>query len=236
MAADDLPEPLVKLLGILGVDWPDISEEAVLQFASHLRTFGSSVDSTVQDATSAIAGIAQGYQGDSTARMQSGWEYLASNHISEIKECCTVVADALDAAAGVIVAKKVAAIAELVGMAIAFFADEAAAAVTFGLSELALPAIEAGVRLMTRELERELEQYLINEVINGLAKPALDKVMQAIENLLWSSAPQGGSGGSGRVQIEPSTVTTNTAALRTHAQTVLEHVDTLKQGIAELNF
>lgn len=74
--------------------------------------------------------------------MQSGWEYLASNHISEIKTCCTAVADALEAAAGVIVAAKATAIGELIGMAIALFADEAAAAVTFDLSELALPAIE----------------------------------------------------------------------------------------------
>lgn len=236
MAADDLPEPLVRLLNILGVDWPYINEDTVLQFASQLRTFGSSVDSTVQDATSAVQGIAQGYQGASSSRMQSGWEYLAANHISEIKECCTVVSDALEAAAGVIVAKKVEAIAELVGMAIAFFADEAAAAVTFGLSELALPAIEAGVRLLTRELEQELEQYLINEVIEGLAKPALEKVTQAIGNLLWSSAPQDGSGDSSGIQIDPSTVSTNTAALRSHSQTILGHVDTLKQGIAGLKF
>jgi hypothetical protein len=96
--------------------------------------------------------------------------------------------DALDAAAGYIVAQKVEAIATLVGMAAAFIADQAAAVVTFGLSEAAVPLIIEGAQALVRSLVADLEQYVIGQVIEAAAKPLFAKVEAALSGLDWSKS------------------------------------------------
>ncbi|HEX6453797.1 MAG TPA: hypothetical protein VF060_30575 [Trebonia sp.] len=103
-------------------------------FATLTRQFGTVVQTTHQDATSAVSGIASAHTAASTQKMADGWEKLSSRHVTEILDGYEVLAAALDAAAGYIVAQKAEAIAELIGMAAAFVADQAAAFVTFGAS------------------------------------------------------------------------------------------------------
>lgn len=59
---------------------------------------------------------------------------------------CNVLATALDVGADFIQGQKIACIGESIGMAAAFVADQAAAFVTFGASEAALPLIEEGAQ------------------------------------------------------------------------------------------
>ena len=60
---------------------------------------------------------------------------------------CTVLADALDAAAVYIVTQKAEAIAVLIETAAAFAADQAASVATLGLAEAAVPVIVEARRL-----------------------------------------------------------------------------------------
>lgn len=236
MAVDDLPGPVVNLLNVIGVPWPYVNEDTVTQFASLAREFGQAVRTTHQDATQAVTGIAQAHQGTSTAAMHSGWTQMSSEHVDELVTACGVLADALDVAAGYIVVQKLEALATLIGMAIAFIADQAAAVATFGLAETAVPLIIEGAERLMKSLIMDLQQYVIGKVIETAAKPLFAKVESAMAGLDWSqSGANGGSSGDG-FTLDPTAVRTQTAALRTHAATMRQHGANFQQGVQGLSF
>jgi hypothetical protein len=235
VAIDDLPMPVVTFLNAIGVDWPYINEDTLMQFASLTREFGQAVENTHQEATTAVHGIAQAHQGASTQQMTSGWSELSSRHVTEIVDACQVLSAALEAAAAYIVAQKLEAIADLIGMAAAFVADEAASVLTLGLAEAALPVIiEAGEALVD-SLAQDLQQYLIGKVIGAAAKPLFAKVEAAMAGLDWSQTTPV-SGSAATFMVDEQAIRTQTAALRTHAQTMRSHATTFQQGVRGLSF
>lgn len=235
MAIDDLPGPVVTFLNVIGVEWPYINEDSVMQFASLVRQFAQAVETTHQDATSAIQGIAQGYQGAATQQLSSGWQELSARHVTELVDGCAVLADALEVAAGYIVAQKVAAIAELIAMAATFVADQAAAVATFGIAEAAVPAIIAAGKKLMESLVQDLEQYIIGQVVEAAAKPLFAKVAEAMAGLDWSKTTPAAAESTG-FSLDEQLVRTHTEALRQHAETFRSHAITFQQGIRELSF
>jgi len=235
MAIDDLPGPVVTFLNVIGVEWPYINEDSVMQFASLVRQFAQAVQTTHQDATTAIHGIAQGYQGASTQQLSSGWQELSARHVTELVDGCAVLADALEVAAGYIVAQKVAAVAELIGMAATFVADQAAAVATFGIAEAAVPAIIAAGKKLMESLVQDLEQYIIGQVVEAAAKPLFAKVAEAMSGLDWSKTTPAATESTG-FSLDEQLVRMHAEALRQHAQTFRSHAITFQQGIRELSF
>lgn len=235
MAVDDLPGPVVTFLNVIGVPWPYLNEDEIRRFASMVRQFGQAVEQTHQDATRAIAGISQAYQGASTQRMQSGWAHLSAQHVDEIVAGSHVLADALEVGADWVVAQKVEAIAELVGMAATFVADQAAAVATFGLAEAAVPVIiEAGKKLL-ETLKQQIIQYITGEIIEAAAEPLFTKIEQALAGLDWSNAPSsGGSVGSG-FSLDVDELRQQISILRGHAAAMRGHAQTLRLGLAGLS-
>jgi outer membrane murein-binding lipoprotein Lpp len=49
--AIELPGEVVSFLQFIGVNWPNVNEDKVREFASHVRDFASKVDGTHQDST-----------------------------------------------------------------------------------------------------------------------------------------------------------------------------------------
>lgn len=236
MAIDDLPGPVVNFLNVIGVPWPYINEDQVMQFASLTREFGTAVQTTHDDATKAISGVAQAHQGASTQQMSSGWANMSEQHVKELVTGCQVLAGALDVGAGYIVAQKVEAIAVLISMAAAFVADQAAAVATFGLAEAAIPLlIEAAERLI-KSLIMDIQQEIIGKVIEAAAKPLFAKVEQAMAGLDWSKSGGSPGGQSTGLSINPDEVKTQTAALRDHAATMRQHGANFQQGVQGLSF
>ncbi|MDX6316032.1 MAG: hypothetical protein QOF44_5496, partial [Streptomyces sp.] len=164
MVAIELPDEVVSLLQFIGINWPNVNEDSVREFASHVRDFGSNVDQTHQDSTATVKKLADVYQGASYEALLVKWEQVSSSHMSELVTACHTVATALDVAADVIVGMKAAAIAELVALAVSFVADQAAAVLTFGLAEAAEALIIAAAEKAVNFLEQQLEQYIIGEV------------------------------------------------------------------------
>lgn len=239
VAIDDLPGPVVTFLNVIGVEWPYINEDSVMQFASLVRQFAQAVQTTHEDATAAIHGIAQGYQGASTQQLSSGWQELSARHVTELVDGCAVLADALEVAAGYIVAQKVAALAELIGMAATFVADQAAAVATFGIAEAAVPVIIAAGKKLMESLVQDLEQYIIGQVVEAAAKPLFAKVAEAMAGLDWSRTGNSTSAAAAEstgFTLDDQLVRTHTEALRQHAQTFRSHAFTFQQGIRELSF
>lgn len=235
MAIDDLPEPVVKLLNVIGVPWPSVDEDQVSHFATVTRQFGQSLQSTHSDATQAVAKIADAHQGTSTQVMRSGWDNLTAGHVDGLIAGCHVLADALDTAAGFIVAQKGIAIGTLVGMAAAFVADQAAAVVTFGASEAAVPAIIEGAERIVKKLVQDLEQHIEEQVVQAAAQPLFDKIENAVQGLDWSKA--GGSAGSASgLSVDPQAVQQHAGVLRQHADTLLSHAENFQQQLEGLDF
>lgn len=236
MAIDDLPMPVVNFLNVIGVEWPYVNEDSIHQFATLVREFGQAVERTHQDATATVSKIAQAHQGASTRQMVSGWSELSDRHVREIVDGSGIVADALDAWAAYIVVQKLEAIGQLVEMAAEFIADQAASVATLGIAEAALPLIiEAGQKL-GQSLIQDLEQYVLGTVIEAALKPFLAKVQALLSGLDWGNTGAPGSGLGEGFSVEEAEVRTHLSTLRLHADTMLGHGQTLRQGLAGLSF
>lgn len=194
MAIDDLPLPVVNFLNVIGVPWPYIDEDVVLQFASLTREFGQAIHTTHEDATHAVHALAEAHQGTSTEAMRSGWRTMSDTHVTEIVVGCDALAVALDAAAGYIVAQKAEAIAVLIGMAAAFVADQAAAIATAGIAEAAVPLIIGGAERLVKSLVMDLQQHVIGEVVESAARPLREHAAHMRQHGARFSVAVGGLG------------------------------------------
>ncbi|MFC1409688.1 hypothetical protein ACEZCY_25945 [Streptacidiphilus sp. N1-12] len=237
MAVDDLPGPVVTFLNVIGVPWPYLNEDEVRRFAGMVRQFGQAVERTHQEATTAIANFAQAYQGPATRRMQSGWTQMSEQHTQELVEGCHVLAEALDVAADYIIAQKVEALAELIGMAATFVADQAASVATLGLAEAAVPLIIATGKKLLETLKQLIIQHIMGEVIEAAAKPLFAKIEKAMSGLDWSQTGSADSADAGDgFSIDHGTAGAHLQVLSGHAETLRGHATVLRSGMAGLAF
>ena len=233
--AIELPTPVIDFLQVIGINFPQVNEDTVREFAGHVRDFASGIDDAHQAATSTVNAMSSAYSGSSYEQLVETWANMSSSHMQDLVEGCKVVATALDAAADVIVAMKVEAIAELVVLAATFVADQAAAVVTFGLSEAALPLIEEAGTKICEFLEQQLEQHIIGAVITAAVEPLEAIVEKAISGLKF------GSGGAAKAPGEsfsmiPDQLLAHGTELQGHADTVAGHASTLSANLSGLSF
>ncbi|MFD8542412.1 WXG100 family type VII secretion target [Streptomyces sp. NPDC059649] len=238
----------MSFLQFIGVNWPNVNEDKVREFASHVRDFAQKVDDTHKDSTTTINQLGEVYQGRSYEALLAKWGQLSDSHMSELVTACHTVATALDLAADTIVAMKVAAIGELIALAITFIADQAAAAVTLGAAEAAEALVVAAARKLVNFLEQQLEQYIIGQVIEAAIDPLVEvvgkavggMVFQAAESALGVSAGEGGGGGGGGAgesfSIHPEELHSRAELLRGHARTVASHAADFEAKAAGVSF
>ena len=184
----ELPQPVVDFLNLIGVNWPQVNEDSVREFAGHVRDFATNMRSTHQAATSTIQQMSSSYSGTSYEQLVATWSQMSNSHMQDLHEGANVVADALDAAADVIVGLKAEAIAQLGVMAVSFVADQAAAIATFGLAEAAELAIVDGAKEVVKYLEQQAEQHIMGEVIGKAVQPLEGVVAKAVNGLTFSAA------------------------------------------------
>ena len=238
--AIELPQPVVDFLQVIGINWPQVNEDKVREFATHVREFASNIEDTHSQVNSALQDVGQAYQGKSYDMLISKWAALSQNHMTELLDACKVVAVALEGAADAIIGLKVEAIAELVVLAATFVADQAAAVVTFGLSEAALPLIEEAATKLVDFLTQQLIQEIVGKVIEAALNPLFDLVQKAASGMTFSALEDalgvgGGSGGSG-FSMDPQTVITHSARFGEYADTVSQHAQTFSTNVSGLSF
>jgi uncharacterized protein YukE len=244
--AIELPGEVVSFLQFIGVNWPNVNEDKVREFAAHVREFAENVDNTHQDSTATIKRLGEAYQGASYEALLASWAQLSNSHMSELVQACHTVATALDAAADVIVAMKTEAIAELAVLAATFIADQAAAVATLGLAEAAEAlVVEAAEKLMDF-LEQQLEQYVIGQVIEAAMDPLVEVVGRAVTGLVFQAAESAlgvsadAGGGTGSVgegfSIHPEQMHAHAELMRGHAETVASHAETFRTKLAGVSF
>ena len=191
--AIELPQPVVDFLNFIGVSFPQINEDSVRAFGTHVREFAQNIQSTHDSATSTVQQVGQAYQGASYELLVSRWADMSAAHMKELVEACNTVATALDVAADFIVGKKVEAIAQFAVMAAEFVADQAASIATLGLAEAAEVAIVAAAKELSKFLEQELEQYLIGEVLQAAMPPLVEAIQQHGRAVFGQDIPASGT-------------------------------------------
>jgi uncharacterized protein YukE len=238
--AIELPQPVVDFLQVIGINWPQVNEDKVREFATHVREFASNIEDTHGQVNSALQDVGQAYQGKSYDMLISKWAALSQNHMTELLDACKVVAVALEGAADAIIGLKVEAIAELVVLAATFVADQAAAVVTFGLSEAALPLIEEAAEKLVDFLTQQLIQEIVGKVVEAALNPLLELVQKAASGMTFSALEDamgvgGGSGGSG-FSMDPDQVVSHSARFGEYADTVTQHAQTFATNVSGLSF
>jgi uncharacterized protein YukE len=244
--AIELPEEVVSLLQFIGINWPNVNEDKVREFATHVRDFASKVDGTHQDSTATITKMADVYQGASYDALLTTWGQMSSTHMSDLITACGTVATALDAAADVIVGMKGAAIAELIVLAASFVADQAAAVATLGLAEAAEALIVEAAEKAVDYLEQQLEQYIIGEVIEAAVNPLVEVVGRTVSGLVFQAAqsalgvPADGGAGEGGVgagfSIHPAEIHARAELMHGHAETISAHAAEFHARASGLSF
>jgi uncharacterized protein YukE len=239
--AIELPEAVVTFLGVIGINWPNINEDSVREFGSHVREFATNLDSTHESASSTIQEMGSAYSGSSYEQLVSTWANMSNSHMTELVDGCHVLADAMDVAADAIVAAKGVAIAELIALAASFIADQAAAVLTFGIAEAAEALVIAAAKKCVDFLEQELFQHVTSEVMGKALEPLEGLISNAVEGLTFR-AVSGALGASGGGQVGPSFHVVPAELLR-HADTmqgysdqVTAHVATFASGVSGVSF
>jgi uncharacterized protein YukE len=238
--AIELPGEVASFLQFIGINWPQINEDKVREFASHVREFAHNIEDTHQRAGADVKAMSQHYQGNSYELLVSKWAHLSQGHMQDLLNACHVLADALDAGADYIVAMKGECIAELGVLAASFVADQAAAVATMGLAEAAMALIVKAAETAVDYLEQQLIQYLIAQVVDAALTPLLGVVEKAVagmtyaglEDMLGVSANGPGDGW----MVHPENLTAHARLFAVHAETVQGHAQALSGKLAGLSF
>jgi uncharacterized protein YukE len=238
--AIELPGEVVSFLQFIGVNWPQINEDKVREFATHVREFAHDIEGTHQQATSTVQAMNQHYQGNSYELLVSKWAHLSQGHMSELLTACHVLADALDVGADYIVAMKLDCIAELAALTASFAADQAAAVATLGLAEAAMALIVKAAETAVDFLEQQLIQYIIAQIVEAALTPLLGVVEKAVAGMSYSALEDmlgvTGSGPGDGFMIHPENLRAHAQLFAGHAETVQGHAQALTGKLAGMTF
>ncbi|MFC1412442.1 hypothetical protein ACEZCY_08145 [Streptacidiphilus sp. N1-12] len=238
--AIELPGPVVTFLQVIGVKWPQVNEDAVREFAGHVRDFAAEIDGTHQQATATVKAMGDAYRANSYELLVSKWAHLSQGHMSELNEACSLLATALDAAADYIVAMKLECIAELGVLAVSFVADQAAAVATLGLAEAAEAAIVEAADLAVEYLKQMLIQYITAQVIDAALTPLLGTVEKAVAGMSYQALEDtlgvSGSGPGDGFSIHPEDLKAHARVIGQHAAAVQGHAEVFTGRFAGLDF
>jgi hypothetical protein len=235
-AAQVIPSlAVINLLNLAGVPWPYVNECDVWKFADLVRQFSQAVTTTHQEATQALNGIAQAYQGAATQAMQSGWANLTNTQVGLLTGACQTLATALDAAGWYIRGQKVWAIGVLAAMTGEIIVDQVLAVETLGLSELAAVGTVALVRKVQQALISAIQQYIAGQLIAAAAQKLFALIQPLMSGLDWSQS--GVTAGTPQtVSLNQAAVAQQTAVLQQLAGSLSTQASSLAAEIRQLQF
>ncbi|GGU73506.1 hypothetical protein GCM10010211_44330 [Streptomyces albospinus] len=240
--AIELPDGLVWVMDLLGLNWPQVNEDRVREFAGHVKEFASNLEKSHASASDTLKQMGEHYQAASYEQLAEKWSKMSSSHMTELVEVCNTAASVLEVAAVAIVGAKVAVIAELVVMAAEFIADQAAAVFTLGLAEAAEVALIAATKKIVDVILKEVEQQIVGELVQQATQPLQQAVERAVSGLVFQGAEKalgvasgGGDAGSGYT-IHPDELLQHAAKFRSHAEDVAGHAAKFASATEGMSF
>lgn len=237
--AIEIPHEVAMFLNFVGVPYPDINEDRVRQLAGHVRTFAQEVADTHAAASGAISDMGAVYQGQSYRALVASWARLGSSHMERLDELCGAVVTALEIAAEVIAAVKIAVSAELGLLATAYGTAMAATVAAAGTSAALGRSITAAAKQLVKAMEQMLIAYILAEVLGKAIEPLEDAVGEMITGVVYDAAADllgVDTGGNDVLHIDPDEVRRYAQVLDDHADDIMGHAERFAGNVAALDF
>ena len=198
-----LPDALAWVLDMIGIEWPNIDEDELTSGANQLRQLAGELTDNTGQAKSSIEQMLQQNSSDSLQLFDALWQKLANGHLPQLASGLNAIGVALDISAGLVVSMKTAAITQLGLLAGEILADQAAAPLTFGLSEAAIPGEVEATNQILKQLFRKIAEQVEQALLNAVEGPVFAALSSAGEQLagqlLGDVAGTGGGINLGRV-------------------------------------
>ncbi|MFJ1751847.1 toxin glutamine deamidase domain-containing protein [Kitasatospora sp. NPDC088134] len=189
-----LPDGLEWVLEMLGFDWPKADEDKLRECAQVWRDFADQVDEINYQALSAASSVRSANLGDDIDAFGKAFDKFTTGgdgYLADAAQAARLIAMAFDAAAMIVVACKIAVIAQLVILAAEIIAAQAAAPFTFGLSEVGALGATQATKMIVRRLLKELRDALIEAIMETLKDPIVSAVQGMISDLIAQTVNQG---------------------------------------------
>ncbi|MFC8827386.1 hypothetical protein ACFT9I_18815 [Streptomyces sp. NPDC057137] len=173
------------MLDVVGVGWPNADEDAYRDMADTLREFADDAGDDAYAAHQQIKRLLSSGQSESLTALDAHWSKVQGKH-KDLESAGRIVAGALDRVADIIVARKVAAVADLADLCATVGITLAFAPVTAGLSVLLAGAKITATRIAFKRILKEMAEAAVAEIVARLTEPAV----AAIENIVADLAIQ----------------------------------------------
>ncbi|MEV6358153.1 nucleic acid/nucleotide deaminase domain-containing protein [Streptomyces hydrogenans] len=185
-----LPDDLVDVLDLVGVDWPQIDEDDVKASAKDYRKLAEGIRDAVKQGNNACSHIVGGKsKGMTVAAIDRRWGNLTTKDLATFAKGCDELGGALDECADLIVGCKIAVIAKLSATAATAAAGVVGMFFTAGLSGL----LSAGAIAAARLIIQEAIDYAIGEITAVVTDKIEARILAEIETL-FSGALESGTG------------------------------------------
>ncbi|MFD7232138.1 nucleic acid/nucleotide deaminase domain-containing protein [Streptomyces sp. NPDC059881] len=175
-----LPDDLVEVLDLVGVDWPRIDEDEVKSSAKDYRNLAEGIRDAVKEGNNACSHIVAGKsKGATVTAIDRRWGKLTTRDLATFAKGCDDLAGALDECADLIVGCKIAIIGKLTATAATATAGVIGMFFTAGLSGLLSAAAIAGARLIIQEAI----DYAIDQITSIVTDKIEAKILSEIDKL-----------------------------------------------------
>ncbi|MFF9479256.1 toxin glutamine deamidase domain-containing protein [Streptomyces sp. NPDC014733] len=187
-----LPSALEWVLEMCGFDWPTGDEDKMMECANTWRQFAADVEALQSRGLSAAGNVLADNSGDSIDGFSKTWEKFSggSGYFDDAREGAELIAVCMDAAAMLIIALKVAVIAQLVILAVEIIAAQAAAPFTLGLSELGAMGAAAATRMILRKLLKEIAKQILDAVLETAKEPFVSALEAMVSDIVAQTVEQ----------------------------------------------
>src|SRR4051812_10736981 len=137
----EIPGELRSLLGLLGYNWPEADETALVEMGRAWMSFSDRLEAIVSDATSTASEVWSEHEGEAVAAFQDWWarEDSPAKTLLDGANAATLTGTGLMICGGIVLALKVAVIAQLAILAVEVAQAVATGAATVGASPAGIP-------------------------------------------------------------------------------------------------
>ncbi|WP_329286238.1 DUF6531 domain-containing protein [Streptomyces sp. NBC_00691] len=174
-----VPDWADTLLDLVGVNWPNVDEDAYRDMADALREFADDLADDGQLANNHMERLLSSGHGEAMDALNEHWTQVKGKHLKDMVSAARTIAEALDLAAGAIEAMKWKAVAELGVLAGQTGLAMALIPVTGGLSAL----LGAGAIAFTKKQLLKLITQAMEEAVGHIVSVMTEPVVAALENM-----------------------------------------------------
>ncbi|MEU5163291.1 YwqJ-related putative deaminase [Streptomyces sp. NPDC020875] len=182
-----IPEGVDTMLDIVGVGWPNVDEDAYRDMATALREFAADADEDAGSAHGHVQRLLSTGSSESLTALDEHWKKVQGKN-KDLAGAARIIATALDRVADIIVARKIAAVAELADLAATVGIALAAAPFTAGLTALLAGGKIAATRIAFKAIMKEMAEAAVAEITAILMQPAVQALESIVTDLVIQTA------------------------------------------------